>query len=132
MRGLQFTIKNIYRKHYVLNAVINDLRVGLSNVNISGEMGYLNYIYVHPTFRNRRIGSALLTYTEDFLWNNNANFINLHVFSNDSKHVEDFYSKHAYNVSNVQDNAYDDGENIFDIIHMNKIRDMDNNNAIHS
>ena len=127
MRGLQFGIKNIYRKHYVLNAVINDLRVGICNVNISGEVGYLNYIYVHPSFRDRYIGSSLLTYTEDFLWNNNASFINLHVLSNNSNYTREFYIKHNYNITNKLENAYDDGEEIYDIIHMNKIKDMDDN-----
>jgi len=65
--------------------------------------------------------------TEDFLWNNNVSFINSHVLSNDSDNLIDFYIKNNYNIIHRTDNAFDDGENIFDMIHMNKIKDMDDN-----
>jgi len=130
MRGIQFAVKKTCNKistHYVFNAFVTDLRVGTCNVNISRNTAYLNYLYVQPVFRNRYIGASLLHYTEEFLWNNNVSFINLHVLSTDPTYLTDFYIKNNYNIIHRTDHAYDDGENIFDMIHMNKIRDMDDN-----
>ena len=131
MRGLRFVATNTYNKmytnHYIYDAFLTGLRVGTCNVNVSRDVAYLNYLYVQPSLRNRYIGSSLLNYTEEFLWNNNVSFINLHVLSNESNYLTDFYIKHNYNTINKLDNVYDDGENIFDMIHMNKIKDMDDN-----
>ena len=131
MRGVKFVINNINNKtfnpHYVFSARITDLTVGRCNVNVSKDVAYLNYIYIEPVFRNRSLGSRLLMDTEDFLWNNNVSFINSHVLSNDSYNLIDFYIKNNYNIIHRTDNAFDDGENIFDMIHMNKIKDMDDN-----
>ena len=131
MRGLRFVAKNTYNKmlnqRYIFSAFTNELKLGLCNVNISRDVAYLNYIFIQPEFRNEYIGSQLLNYTEDFLWNNNVSFINLHVLSNNSNDTTEFYIKHNYNIINRLENAYDDGEEIYDIIHMNKIKDMDDN-----
>ena len=132
MREIRFVAKNtynrMYNQHFIFSALAPRAQLGTCNVNISRDVAYLNYLYVKPVFRNRHIGSSLLKYTEDFLWNNNnVSFINLHVLSDSSNYLEDFYIKNNYNIINKIDNAYDDGENIFDMIHMNKIKDMDSN-----
>ena len=131
MRGLRFVAKNIYNKtfnqHYIFSMYITDLVVGTCNVNVSKDVAYLNYIYVKPVFRNRCLGSRLLRNTEDFIWNTNVSFINVHVLSNDSNNLTDFYIKNNYNIIHRIEHAHDDGENIFDMIHMNKIKDMDDN-----
>ena len=130
MRGLQFITKQTYNGirtgRYMFDTRLSDLSLATCSANISRDTALINSLCVKPTFRNRRIGSALLKYTEEFLWNKGVSFININLLINQNIYIDEFYAKNGYNTVNIIDNIHDDGEYIYDMVHMNKIINMDN------
>ena len=85
MSGLQFVTKtlrsNFFNSNNTFKIMLNNLELARCNVNTTQDSAYINYMFVEPNFRNRKLGSDLLKYSEEYLWNNNINFIYLQIWT---------------------------------------------------
>lgn len=117
------TIINFNRMNKVIRTYIlkNKLIIGKCDSTIHNNIGYINSINIIPKFRKQRLGDKLLKKTEEVIIENfKVSSINILVWNKMNTDLINFYIKNNYKVIE-NNNIYDDGEYIYDLINVKKI-----------
>ena len=109
----------------VVSLILNNNKQRIGNIRFSPpcphnypNTAYINNIYVDPNYRNKNIGSKMLKHMNIYLKENtNAKKIN-GVLWDDTKnlYLSNFFEKNGYTLSKDQIHFHDDGENMIEII----------------
>ena len=78
-----------------LVAVVDGSLVGTAMAGFDGHRGWVYYVAVHPTYRRRGIGSALMSEVESALTHHGCPKINLQIRSSNAE-VQAFYEGLGY------------------------------------
>jgi len=113
-------IKIMYLKKFKNFYKLIQKDVGESTFSIIKNKTYIHNIFIKEHQRNKKYGSELLKYIEDFSKQNKVTEISLLAKQETHGNLTDFYKKQGYKISG-NESIYDDGEIIYDLIEMNKI-----------
>lgn len=80
-------------------AVSDDQLVGSAMAGFDGHRGWVYYVAVHPEFRRRGIGSALMSRVEKALYEIGCSKLNLQIRA-DNHQVKSFYESLGYLIEN--------------------------------
>jgi len=115
---VKFNKMNKIIRTYILN---NNLIIGKCDSSIQDNIGYINHIDIISKFRNKKLGSKLLKKTEDTIKNDfNVTNINILVWNKMNTNLINFYLKNNYSIIE-ENNTYDDGLYLYDLINVKKI-----------
>jgi len=112
-----------YKYNDALVFFINNTEIGRSSISAcSQKRGIINHIIVHEKYRSMGFGSYILFHSEHYLIKKYCiSNINVLAWQPHGGHVSKFYVKNNYRLSTYSNiDTYDDGENIFDIIPLQK------------
>ncbi|NQT34449.1 GNAT family acetyltransferase [bacterium] len=85
------------QRELFLVATVESVLIGTAMAGYDGHRGWVYYLAVHPDFRRRGIGEALMRRIEDDLTEMGCHKLNLQVRAGNSEVVE-FYKKLGYRV----------------------------------
>ena len=90
--------------------------------HVRDNVGFINSLKVIPEFRKQKFGSTLLKSAEIGLYQqHNVKQIRLLAWQPQGEILSNFFEKNNYNIFNdFPYNNYDDGEQIYDLVHMYK------------
>lgn len=74
---------------------VNDEPIGTIGSRLDGEIGIIERLAIHPSYRGNDYGGLLLEYTENQLFNNKCKEINISLVTS-YQNLRKFYNEHGY------------------------------------
>ncbi len=114
-RTIFITIKELWKEGFLVHEINGDVTGFICGIVLDSMSVRVLMLAVHPTYRNRGIGSELLGRFTEVALSIGANKIVLEVRIGSRKAIK-FYQKRGFQIINLLEDFYTDGEDGYQLV----------------